>query len=74
MEKLSLSFETKQAAKERTKVTLKKTTNGEKKEKNHSDNFAEMTWDKEGLKQELENLPENSTVNWSEIARRYNNY
>ena len=32
------------------KLSLSFETNGEKKEKN-TDNFAEMTWDKEGLKQ-----------------------
>ena len=31
-----------------------------------------MTWDKEALKREFENLPEDTVVNWSDIARRYN--
>ena len=30
-----------------------------------------MTWDKEALKREFENLPEDTVVNWSDIARRY---
>ena len=71
MERLSLSFETVEAAKQRTEMTLEKIRTGQKNAKKHCGDFSQMTWDKEALKREFENLPEDTVVNWSDIARRY---
>ena len=40
-----------------------------KKTKSHSPNFSLVTWDKEKLRESLENWPPNKAMNWSEIAR-----
>ena len=72
MERLSLSFETVEAAKQKTEITLEKIRTGQKIAKKHCGDFSQMTWDKEALKREFENLPEDTVVNWSDIARRYN--
>ena len=40
-----------------------------KKKKSHSPDFSNVTWDKEKLKETLENLPEGTVINWSQVAR-----
>lgn len=41
------------------------------KRKRHAGNFEAMTWDKDGLKNEVEGYGDETKVNWSELARRY---
>ena len=40
-----------------------------KKSKSHSPNFSNVTWDKEKLRETLENWPADVTMNWSQVGR-----
>ena len=45
---------------------------GKRKKKNHTGDLENIRgWDKEALKQEVDGYAEGTTVNWSELARRY---
>ena len=35
-------------------------------------NLTNVTWDKEVLKEEVDNYPDGTRVNWSDLARRHN--
>lgn len=39
--------------------------------KRHGGNFDNMTWDKEGLQQEVEELEDGSSINWTSLAKKY---
>ena len=39
------------------------------KSKSHSPNFSNVTWDKEKLRETLENWPADVTMNWSQVGR-----
>lgn len=41
------------------------------KRKHHASNFDAMTWDKNGLRLEVEGYTDDTKVNWSELTRRY---
>ena len=40
-----------------------------KRKKSHSPNFSLVTWDKNKLRETIENWPTDTTINWSEVAR-----
>ena len=42
-----------------------------KKSKSHSPGFSYVSWDKEKLKETLENWSVNTTINWSQVAREH---
>ena len=60
--RISQSFETPEAKRERYAIRPPKT-------KKHSPKFDRVTWDKERLHHTLVNWPENETINWSQVAR-----
>ena len=68
-ERLDSSFETKQAAVKRKETSSEPEPTV--KRKRHAGNFDAMTWDKNALKLELEGYADETKVNWSELARRY---
>lgn len=70
-ERLSAAFESSRTAKKR-KESIKENEVPNKKPKKHSGSFEGMTWDKDGLKSEIEGYEDDRKINWSEIARRYN--
>ena len=70
-ERLCLSFESQQAAKQRREELLSDIESGEKLPKKHAGDFSKVTWDKEGMKREFESYPVGTVVNWSDIARKY---
>ena len=59
------------AAAERTRKAQEDQNAGICKQKKHSGDFGKMTWDKRALKKEIENLPDDAIINWSDIARKY---
>lgn len=63
-----MSFETKQAAKERHEKEL---LGEQMTQKNHCGDFQIMHWDKETLKAEVISYEDGQSVNWSELARKY---
>lgn len=69
--RLASSFEPKATARKR-----KADEPGEKKQnkkiKNHTGNFNNITWDKEQLKEEVKGLADGHLINYSELARKYN--
>ena len=42
-----------------------------KKTKTHSPDFSQVSWDKEKLKETIENWPVGVAINWSEVAREH---
>ncbi|KAL9977472.1 hypothetical protein ACROYT_G014878 [Oculina patagonica] len=70
-ERLDSSFEGKHAAMKRKETTSELDETPVVKRKRHAGNFEAMTWDKDGLKNEMEGYGDETKVNWSEIARRY---
>lgn len=66
----ALSFETKEAAKERRDEI--KYSQPVKKPKNHVEIFDNINWDKEALMAEILSYEENHKINWSELTTRYN--
>ena len=42
------------------------------KKRNPVGNLTNVTWDKEVLKEEVDNYPDGTRVNWSDLARRHN--
>ena len=71
-ERLNQSFESKDDAKNRVLKRKKQEQDGLRKPKKHCGNFVKMSWDKQGLLTEVSNLPDETEINWSELAGRYN--
>ena len=69
---MSMSFESIEEATVRSKDEAEREADGSKKKKVHVGNFENMTWDKDGLKTEVTQYPDNKVVNWSALARTYN--
>jgi hypothetical protein len=42
-----------------------------KRNKTHSPNFTNVTWDKEKLRETIENWPTDMTINWSQVGREH---
>ena len=59
------------AAADQTRKAQEDQNAGICKQKKHSGDFGKMTWDKRALKKEIENLPDDAIINWSNIARKY---
>ena len=70
-ERLDSSFETKPAAIKRKETSSEPEATAPVKRKRHAGNFDAMTWNKNGLKLEVEGYKDDTKVNWSELARRY---
>ncbi|KAK3722870.1 hypothetical protein QZH41_020458 [Actinostola sp. cb2023] len=72
-ERLSSSHESNKSAQERRYKVLAQEQAGSRKPKDHSGNFDKMLngIDKASLKNEVKCYPEGTTVNWSDLARRY---
>lgn len=70
-ERLDSSFETKPAAIKRKETSSEPRETAPVKRKRHAGNFDAMTWNKNGLKLEVEGYKDDTKVNWSELARRY---
>ena len=72
--RLASSLETKATAKQRRdKLDLDCPPQQQKcAKKSHIGNKENMTWDKDGLKAEVQGYGENQAVCWSELAKRYN--
>jgi len=70
-ERLDSSFETKPAAIKRKETSSEPRETAPVKRKRHAGNFDTMTWNKNGLKLEVEGYKDDTKVNWSELARRY---
>lgn len=70
-ERLDMAFETRDAARERVESQAKAEKEGKRKGKIHTGNFQKMTWDKEGLRQEVESYEDGKQINWAELARNY---
>ena len=70
-ELLDSSFEAKQAKIKRKKTSLEPEATAAVKRKRHAFNFDAVSWDKTGLKLEVEGYTDDTNVNWSELARRY---
>ena len=71
-ERLSSSFEDSNDAKLRQEKQQQQEKGGKRKPKNHCGSFENMTWDKEGLKAEIESYLDDKQINWSELARQFN--
>ena len=61
-----MSFESKEEAAERTRQQK-----GVGEQKSPVGKFANMEWDKEGMKDEVNGYADETLVNWSELARRF---
>ena len=61
-----MSFESKEEAAERTRQQKR-----EGEQKSPVGKFANMEWDKEGMKDEVNGYADETLVNWSELARRF---
>ena len=70
-ERLYLSFESQQAAKQRREELLSDIGSAKKLPKKHAGDFSKVALDKEGMKRESESYPAGTVVNWSDIARKY---
>ena len=70
-DRLDTSFETREAAIKRKEISSEHEEDSTVKRKRHAGNFDAMTWDKNGLKSEVEGYADGVKVNQSEIARRY---
>ncbi|KAL9972520.1 hypothetical protein ACROYT_G018842 [Oculina patagonica] len=70
-ERPNSSFEGKHAAMKRNETSSELDETPVVKRKRHAGNFEAMTWDKNGLKNEVEGCGDETKVNWSELARRY---
>ena len=64
-ERLAMSFERKEEAAERTRQQKWE------EQKSPVGKFANMEWDKEGMKDEVNGYADETLVNWSELARRF---
>ena len=62
--RLAMAFESKETAKQRSAST------GSKK-RSPVGKLSNVTWDKERMKEEVESYPDDTKVNWSDMARRY---
>ena len=71
-ERLALSYESKEAAKERTEKMIADEKSGKRKPKQHAVDFSKVTWDKDALLKEVQSYPDGKIVNWSDLARKYN--
>lgn len=69
--RLHSSFKTKPAAIKRKETSLEPEATAPMKRKHHASNFDAMTWDKNGLRLEVEGYTDDTKVNWSELARKY---
>ena len=65
-------FEPKETARKRKAEINDENQNPTKKKKDHTGNLDTMDWDKGQLRQEVERLPDDCLVNYSELARKYN--
>ena len=70
-EHLDSSFESKPAAIKRKETSSEPKATAPVKRKCHAGNFDAMTWNKNGLKLEVEGYKDDTKVNWSELARRF---
>ena len=70
-ERLDSSFEMKQSAEKRKETTNLENEVPPSKKKHHAGNFDKVSWDKNGLKEEVESYEDDTNVNWSDLARRY---
>jgi len=70
--RISLSFETKEAAKLRREKILDDQIPAKKIKKDHTGNVDTMNWDRENLKEEVEGFADDYLINYSELARQYN--
>ena len=61
-----MCFESKGDAAERTKEQKQ-----QGKQKSPVGKFANMEWDKQGMKDEVNSYGDDTLVNWSELARRF---
>eukprot|EP00058_Branchiostoma_floridae_P002597 XP_002588085.1 hypothetical protein BRAFLDRAFT_87602 [Branchiostoma floridae] len=71
--RLAEEFETKAEAEQRSKQRKEKEASGAVKALNRLGKFADFAdFDKDGMKQEVMGFENGTTVNWSELARKYN--
>lgn len=70
-EHLDSSFETNPVAIKRKEISSEPEATFPVKRKRHAGNFDAMTWNKNGLKLEVEGYKDDTKINWSELARRY---
>ena len=61
----------KQSAEKRKETTNLENEVPPSKKKRHAGNFDKVSWDKNGLKEEVESYEGDTNVNWSDLARRY---
>ena len=62
-ERLEFSYESKEAAKERTEQKIADEESGKRKPKQHAVDFSKVTWDKDALLKEVQSYPDGKIVN-----------
>ena len=70
-ERLASSFESTITAKKRKEREMMEETTGKRRKKDHVGRLENTLWDKDGLKKEVDGYPDETKVNWSELARRF---
>lgn len=69
--RITSSFESKETARKRKSIN-DENQNPTKKTKDHTGNYNSMIGDKEELRREVEELPNDFEINYSHLARKYN--
>lgn len=70
-ERIAMSFETKQTARERIDRDTSHQQAPKRKKKDHTGKIDQMNWDKDSLKAEVEGYDDSFKINWSDLARKY---
>ena len=68
---MNRSFESVENAENRRTNEIEKIAVGEMKAKDHTGCFDKMSWDKEGLINEVSSYNEDTIINWSQLANRF---
>ena len=71
-ERKTAYYEDIEDARKRVEQDSIKIAQGIKRKKNHTGSLDKVTWDKQGLLNEVKCFPDGQQVNWSSLARKYN--